>query len=139
MSGVTSALQSLRNGGVSLRVLHDGRLWAGPRHRLTPEVRRTLAEHRDELVQALRVAPSAGAVDPLLERLRTAPAIDRCPRCGRETLWRDEELDHRDCWHCGVPMVPVALPATLDPEVPATPGHMTDCDCLVCIPVGGTP
>ena len=133
MGDVTTALFALRDGGVSLRILPDGRLWASPRRRLTPEVRGLIQEHRDGLVRLLRDE----ALAALDQRFRTAPAIDYCPGCGRETLWRSEDEPHDGlCEDCGTPVVPSILPPS--PEFPATPGHMTDCDCADCIPRDGS-
>ncbi|MFP1624885.1 amino acid adenylation domain-containing protein [Streptomyces sp. 5K101] len=113
-------LQRLADSGIRL-ALRDGRLSVtGPRHALTDELRRTLGEHRDDIVRFLR--EQDGEADGSLE-IRRADRSGRIPASrAQQQLWLSEQLAS------GLPVYNMYFAVELrgDLDVPALRGAAGD-------------
>ena len=77
MSVAADILTRASEAGLTLRPLHDGRIFAGPRDRLTPDLVEAIREHRAALLAALRPRLSAGQEQQVRRWLASIGETDR--------------------------------------------------------------
>ena len=50
-------LKELKNKGITIKVISNGKLWLGPKSKLTPELIARVRKHKAEIIKALQCKP----------------------------------------------------------------------------------